>query len=97
MPIRELVVQQANTRLSYGELLLVNLIAAESKQSFESILSMRQENRRWREVMEKLQVDPGLVASKAKFASARIQDAEARRRRSRGQGLHDTFPGSGFH
>ncbi len=57
VPIRELVLQQTDTGLSYGELLLANSIAKESNQPFETAILVRAESRTWSEVMNRLHAD----------------------------------------
>lgn len=94
VPIRQLVVQQSETGLSYGELLLANLIASESKQTLDQVVAERAEVSTWGELMEQLHVSRKPIIGKANFAAAKIRDAEMRVRQSRGRALRDSFPGA---
>src|SRR5450432_4371155 len=49
MPMRTLIEQQAETGLSYGELLIANSLAAKSEESFAQIIAMRAKTRTWGE------------------------------------------------
>jgi hypothetical protein len=86
--IHTLVEQQAETRLSYGELLIAHSLAAKSKESFAHIVAMRAKTRTWGELANQLQIDPEFLVTRANVASSRIRDVDSwTRRPSRG---HDT-------
>jgi hypothetical protein len=80
VPIHTLVEQQAQTDLSYGELLMVNALAGQSGQSFQRILSLRTKSRNWSEIANQLGVDTDLIVTKANAASQRIRNVELRYR-----------------
>jgi hypothetical protein len=79
--IHTLVEEQADTRLSYGELLLAHSLAARSEQSFAQIVAMRANTRTWGELAKQLQVDPDFLVTRANAASSRIRDVDSRTRR----------------
>ena len=81
MSLRKVVVEQAETNLSYGELLMANSLAAESKHSPNYVLEMRARTRTWGELAEQLHVSPDLIVIRANAASTRIRAAEAQSRR----------------
>ncbi len=60
LPMRKVIQQQAATRLSYGELLLANVLADRSKRSFEQVVAMRGGTRTWGELANALDVSAGL-------------------------------------
>jgi hypothetical protein len=74
--MRTLIEQQAETGLSYGELLIANSLAAKSKQDFDTVMAMREKTRTWGELAEQLHVSPDLIISRANTAAKRIVDAE---------------------
>jgi len=92
IPIHILVREQAETRLSYGELLMTHALAARSGRSFDQVVAMRAGTGTWGELAKQLQVEPGLVIAKAKLASTRIRLAEfgTRRRPAREGGTNFT-------
>ncbi|MBA3542903.1 MAG: hypothetical protein H0T83_00430 [Chthoniobacterales bacterium] len=102
-PMRKLIEQQAETGLSYGELLIVDSLAARSKHSFSEVVGMRARTRTWAELAEKLRVSPDLIVIRANAASSRIRAAEARSRKrgERDPGTPSTNPSlhtySAFH
>ena len=85
-PMRAVILQQAQTGLSYGELLMANSLASQSNQSFGHIIAMRAKAQTWGEVAEQLQVDPEFVVDRANIAAQRIVavDFRSRHRQSRG-------------
>ena len=85
VPIHTLVREQADTRLSYGELLMVHALAAGSGSSFDNVIVMRARSGTWSEVARQLQVDPDLIVTKAKLASTRIKLAAFGTRRRPGR------------
>lgn len=91
-PMATLIEQQAETGLSYGELLLANSLATESKQSFARIIAMREQTGTWGELMKQLRINPDSIVTRANTASKRILDAEARRNRQRQYDKHYTLP-----
>src|SRR5215813_4174697 len=58
VPIRTLVVQQSDTRLSYGELLVVNSLAAKSGESFNQVISQRIRSATWGDLAKQLNIEP---------------------------------------
>jgi hypothetical protein len=79
--MRTLIAQQAETGLSYGELLIANSLAAKGKESFDHIVAMRAKSRTWGELAEQLQVDLDLIVTRANAASRRIVAVDFRSRR----------------
>lgn len=80
-PMRKIIQQQADTGLSYGELLMANVLAAKSRQSFTEVVAMRTRTRTWGELAAQLRVDPDVIVTRAKIASERILAAESQSRR----------------
>ena len=78
--MRKLIEQQATTGLSYGELLMVNSLAAKSSESFDNVVAMRQKTRTWGELADELQVDPGFIVARADTAAKRIRAVDYRNR-----------------
>ncbi len=74
--MRALIKEQADTGLSYGELLLANSLASKSNRSFADIIAMRERTRTWGELAEQLHVSPGFIIARADTAAKRILDAE---------------------
>ncbi|MDQ3199699.1 MAG: hypothetical protein M3Q46_11050 [Verrucomicrobiota bacterium] len=60
--MRTIIQQQADTGLSYGELLLANALAAKSRKSFDRIVSMRAKTRSWDDLADQLDVDRDFLA-----------------------------------
>jgi hypothetical protein len=81
-PMRTLIEQQAETDLSYGELLIANSLAAKSEESFAHIIAMRAKTRTWGELAEQLRINPDIIVTRANTASKRIVAVEFRSRRS---------------
>jgi hypothetical protein len=54
VPVRTLVSQQVDTRLSYGELLIANSLAEGSQKSFKEIIAMRIKTKTWGELAMQL-------------------------------------------
>jgi hypothetical protein len=92
VPIHTLVQEQADTNLSYAELLMLHALAAESGHSLGEVISVRARSGTWGETAKQLQVDPDLIITKAKMASTRIKLAEfgTRRRPAREGGTNFT-------
>jgi hypothetical protein len=80
-PMRKVIEQQAETGLSYGELLIANVLAAKSRESFDQVVARRTRTRTWGELAGQLHVDPGLLVTRANIASQRILAAESQTRR----------------
>ena len=76
VPMRKLIEQQAETGLSYGELLVANSIASQSQQSFSQVVALRAQTRSWGELARQLNVDPALLVTRAKTASQRIRNVD---------------------
>lgn len=79
--LRRVIAQQAETHLSYGELLMANVLAAESRHSLNYVIEKRSRTRTWGELAKQLQVSPELIVIPANAASTRIRAAEAQSRR----------------
>jgi hypothetical protein len=90
VPVRQLVQQQADTRLSYGELLIANSLAQGSEKSFNEILALRRKSKSWGELSLKLHINPDSIVARAAAASDSIRYAEARSNRRRQQNLQDS-------
>lgn len=90
--IHTLVEEQAETRLSYGELLIAHLLAAKTKESFAHIIAMRAKTGTWGELANQLHVDPDFLIARANAASTRIRLVEyaTRRRPQRESGVNYT-------
>jgi hypothetical protein len=90
--IHTLVEQQAQTRLSYGELLIAHLLATKSEKSFAQIVAMRAKTQTWGEVAKQLEVEPDFLVTRADAASTRIRFVEyaTRRRPQRESGVNYT-------
>jgi len=76
VPIHTLVEQQADTRLSYGELLIANALAKKSGDSFHQIIGLRIKAPTWGELAKQLNVDSESLISKANLAAERIRLVE---------------------
>src|SRR5689334_4202485 len=76
VPIHTLIEQQAETRLSYGELLIANALAAKSGESFHTIISQRVNAPTWGEVAKQLNVSSDSLIQRANLASERIRLVE---------------------
>ena len=76
VPIRTLVEQQAETRLSYGELLVANALAARSGETFHQIISQRVRTATWGDLAKQLNVTPDFLVRKANLATDRIRLVE---------------------
>jgi len=76
IPIRKLVEQQAETRLSYGELLVANALAAQSGTTFNQIISQRIRTSTWGELAKQLNVESEFLIGKANQAADRIRLVE---------------------
>ncbi len=81
LPMRKVIQQQAATGLSYGELLLANVLAQKSRQSFEQVVEMRRRTRTWGELANQLEVSPAFLVSRVEIASQRIRLVENSLRR----------------
>ncbi len=78
--INQVVMEQAETRLSYAELLMAHTLAAESNHGFNQVIAMRVNTQTWAQVAEQLGVDPDMIILRAKTASDRIRLAQTRTR-----------------
>jgi hypothetical protein len=81
VPIHTLVEQQGETRLSYGELLLANALAARSGETFQEIISQRLRTATWGDLAKQLNVDPQSLVRKAIVAADRIRLVESNARK----------------
>jgi hypothetical protein len=91
-PTHTLVQEQADTRLSYGELLMAHALAAKSGQTFHQVVALRAQSPSWGKTAEQLQVDPDLLITKARLAATRIKlvDYRSRRRPEKDGGINLT-------
>ena len=80
VPIHTLVEQQSQIDLSYGELLMVNLFAAKSGQTFDQVLALRVKTRTWADLAQQLGIDTEDVIVRANKAAQRIRYVELRYR-----------------
>jgi len=80
IPMRKVIQQQADTGLSYGELLMANAIATKSGQPFNEVVASRAKHRTWGEVAEQLGVSPDFIVAKESIAASRIIAADFRTR-----------------
>lgn len=78
VPLETLVAQQAETGLSYGELLVANSLAVGSGNSFARILAMRAKTLTWAELSSKLRINPNSLVARAQAAFNSINNAQAR-------------------
>jgi hypothetical protein len=86
-PTHKVVEQQADTGLSYAELLMANSLAVESGNSFTQIIAMRAKTPTWGALARQLGVDTDLIIAKANAASQRIREVNLRyHRRQRRDG-----------
>jgi hypothetical protein len=92
--LREIVAQQAETGLSYGELLVAHTLALESKHDFRDVVAMRSAAPSWGQLAEQLGVSPDRIMVSANAASSRIRLARARsnQRAPRDPSLQTTNP-----
>ncbi|MBA3609673.1 MAG: hypothetical protein H0W43_14400 [Chthoniobacterales bacterium] len=81
LPMRKVIQQQAATGLSYGELLLANVLAPKSRHGFEQVVAQRGHTRTWGELANQLQVSPDFLVSRVQIASQRIKLVESSLRR----------------
>jgi hypothetical protein len=78
--MRKLIEQQAETGLSYGELLMANSLAAKSNEAFADVVAMRARTRTWGELADQLRVDPGFIVARAETTAERIRAVDFRNR-----------------
>jgi len=81
VPIRKLIEQQTETRLSYGELLVANSLAAKSGETFDQVISQRVRSSTWGDLAKQLNVEPDLLITKANMAAERIRLVEFNQRK----------------
>jgi len=74
----KLIEQQAETGLSFGELLIANSLATKSQKSFGEIVALRAKTRTWGELAERLQINPNFIITRANIAAERIVTADFR-------------------
>ena len=97
LPMRKVIEQQAETGLSYGELLMANSLATESGQSFAEIVARRAQTRTWGELADQLHVNPDLLATRARTAARRIIAADSRSRRGPDHQKDNSFTSANPH
>jgi hypothetical protein len=92
--IHKVVAEQAETRLSYGELLMAHALAAESNHDLNKIIAMRIHTRTWGQLAAQLGISEALIVRRANTASDRIRTAEmrSRQRAERDPSLQTTNP-----
>jgi len=76
VPIHTLVEQQAETKLSYGELLVANSLAVRSGQTFHQVISQRVRTSTWGDLAKQLNVEPEFLVTQANLAADRIRLVE---------------------
>lgn len=97
LPMRKVIEQQAETGLSYGELLVANSLASQSHHSLSDIVAMRAKSRTWGTLAQQLQVDPDLLVTRVNTASKRIVAVDFRVRRGRGRAPDPSFTANAPH
>lgn len=78
VPLRTLLAQQAETGLSYGELLVADSLAVASGNSFARILAMRAKTQTWAELSLNLRINPNSIIARAQAAYNSINYAQGR-------------------
>jgi len=86
VPINILVEQQAQTNLSYGELLMVHILAKQSGLSFDQVITERINSKSWGEVADRHGVPTSLIVSGVNSAAQRIRYVELRYHKRQQQG-----------
>jgi hypothetical protein len=79
-PMRTIILQQAETGLSYGELLMVNCLASKSNQSFDQVIALRAKSHTWGEVAQQLGLHSDCIVASAKSTAERIRAVDYRSR-----------------
>ncbi len=88
IPLGTLFAQQAETGLSYGELLVADSLAVASGNSFARILAMRAKTQTWAELSLKLRINPNSIVARAQAAYNSINYAQARFDRRRRESIY---------
>ena len=88
--MQKLIEQQAETDLSYGELLIANSLASKGRKSFDEIVGLRATTGTWSALAQRLQIDPDFIVRRANIASERIVAADSRSR-ALNHGKNDAF------
>jgi hypothetical protein len=78
--MRTIILQQAETGLSYGELLMVNCLASKSNQSFDQVIALRPKSHTCGEVAQQLGLDSVSIVASAKSTAERIRAVDYRSR-----------------
>ncbi len=97
LPMRKVIEEQAETGLSYGELLIANSLATESGQSFAEIISRRAKTPTWGGLAQQLHIDLDVLVARANIASKRIVAVEFRSRRGLGRAVDPSFSANAPH
>jgi hypothetical protein len=88
VPVKRLEAQQAETGLSYGELLVANSLAVGSGNSFARILAMRAKTLTWADLSWKLRINPNSIVARAHGAVDIINDTQGRYNRQRKETIY---------
>lgn len=91
VPMRTLIQQQADTGLSYGELLIANSFVSKSKAGFADIVARRVKTRTWGELADQLQINLDFVVTRARTAAQRIVAVDSRNRRGLDHEKNNSF------
>jgi hypothetical protein len=83
VPVATLKQQSAETKMTAGELLVVNLLAGSSGKRTSEVIALRRKSKNWADVSRQLRVDPRSVAMRARAASDSLRDAQTRLARGR--------------
>ncbi len=97
LPLRKVIGQQAETGLSYGELLVANTLATESGESFAAVVARREKSRTWGELAKQLRVSPDLLVTRVNTAAKQIVAVEFRQRRGPGRAADPVFSANAPH
>ncbi|MEP6976369.1 MAG: hypothetical protein ABI787_11085 [Spartobacteria bacterium] len=97
LPMRKVIKQQAETGLSYGELLVANALASESGESFAAVVAQRGKTRTWGELATQLRVSPDLLITKVNTAAKRIVAVDFKSRRGPGRATNPAISSNNPH
>ncbi len=78
--MRQVIAEQAETGLSYGELLMAHTLAIESKRDLPQIVALRRGTGNWGELARQLGVSSETIVLRANLASDRIRAVDTKSR-----------------
>lgn len=78
--MREVIAEQAETGLSYGELLMAHTLAIESKRDLAQIVALRSGTGNWGELAKQLGVSSEMIVLRANLANDRIRAVDTKSR-----------------